>query len=117
MGHQLHMGQMEPLPQEPQAPGVVVVAVGQHDMSQAAQINAHGFGVLQNDIGIPRVKQDAQAVGLQVVADRRLPQVVLVDVSVVIHQDPELHCPLPSPYRNMASPKLKKRYFSRTASS
>ncbi len=70
-----------------QAPGVVLVAVGEGDAVQLREIDAQLVGVPQEDVGKAGVEEHPRAAGLHEEGEARLRQQVAVDERVVVDED------------------------------
>ena len=108
VGNHLRVFQPARRQQGPQAAGVVVVPVGKHHLRRGAQVDPHRGGILQQQVGIARIKQDPPVFVLQPTAKGRLAPKILVDIGIIIHQHRYRHSvsPLSRPRRRLFLPTL-----------
>ena len=85
-----------------QAARVVVVAVGEHQMGQITQIDAHLPGVAQVHVRISHIQEDAGIPLLHIAGKGGFAEEILVDVGVVVAEDAQFHrfASCNSPWKN-----------------
>ena len=82
MGHQLGLRTLGE--EGAEAPGVVVVAMGEDHSVHAPPVDAHSFRVPGEDAEIPRIQQEPLPLRLHEAGEARLPQQISVDQGVVV---------------------------------
>ena len=85
--HRLRKGRKE----RQKSARVVVMPMGEHDIRHAGKVNLHAPCVFKRAGGIARVKQNGALPCFQQVASSGFPQIITVDIGVVVHEDGQLH--------------------------
>ena len=71
---------------------MIVMPMREHDVREPAKIDAELFRIAHERVRITGIKKHARRPILNVQAQRRLAEIVLIDIGIVVDKNRQFHC-------------------------